>query len=138
MFEGEAEESEEGQVRPKTIVYFEWVTFGTILLGALQQLAIAPDVPTWYILTLIFNVLFAILTLLVSRRRSKIAMWILIAWFILNVTNAIILLTTNIIVYLGSIRILQGVGQGVAFGLLFTPSARRWMNREDEKEREPA
>jgi hypothetical protein len=25
------------------------------------------------------------------------------------------------------------VGQVVAFGLLFTPSARRWMNREDER-----
>jgi hypothetical protein len=120
-------------VRPNTIVYFEWITFGTILLGALQQLAIAPDVPTWYILTLIFNVLFATLTLLVSRSRSKIAMWILIAWFVLNVANAIILLGSNIIVFLGRIRILQGMGQGVAFGLLFTPSARRWMNREDEK-----
>jgi hypothetical protein len=115
---------------------FRWVTFGTILLGALQQLSIAPDVPTWVILTLIFNVLVATLTLLVSRRRGKIAMWILIAWFVLNVANAIILIIlfeSNVIVALGRIRSLQGIGSGVAFGLLFTPSARRWMNREDEK-----
>jgi hypothetical protein len=123
-------------VRPKTIVYFEWVTFGTILLGALQQLSIAPDDPTWVILTLIFNVLVATLTLLVSHRRGKIAMWILIAWFVLNVANAIsliILLESNVIVALDRIRSLQGIGSGMAFGLLFTPSARRWMNREDEK-----
>jgi len=75
--------------------------------------------------------LFATLTLLVSRRRCKIAMWILIAWFVLNVTSAIILLTTNIIVYLGRIWILQAVGQVVAHGL--PPSARRWMRRGDEK-----
>jgi hypothetical protein len=28
---------------------------------------------------------------------------------------------------------LQIVGKGAAVGLIFTPSARRWMNREDEK-----
>jgi len=126
-------------VRPKTIVYFEWVTFGTILLGALQQLSIAPDVPTWVIITLTFNVLVATLTLLVSHRRGKIAMWILIAWFVLNIVNAvvlIILLGSDVIMALGRTRSLQGIGSGVALGLLFTPSARRWMNREDERLRE--
>jgi len=128
-------------VRPKTIVYFEWIMFGTLLLGALQLLAIAP-VATWYILILIFTLLIAALTLLVSRRSSKIAMWILIALFVHNVTNAIILilLESNIIVAPVSIgaeariRILpQGISQAVAFALLFTLSARRWMRREDEK-----
>jgi hypothetical protein len=49
-----------GTVRPKTIVYFERITFGTILLSALQQLAIAQGVfatigqaASWYILILI-------------------------------------------------------------------------------------
>jgi hypothetical protein len=32
--------------------------------------------------------------------------------------------------------VLQGIGQAVAYGLLFTPSARRWMNRQNEKLRE--
>ena len=128
-------------MRPKTIVYFEWIMLGTLLLGALQLLAIAP-VATWYILILIFTLLIAALTLLVSRRSSKIAMWILIALFVHNVTNAIILilLESNIIVAPVSIgaeariRILpQGISQAVVFALLFTPSARRWMRREDEK-----
>lgn len=125
-------------MRPKTIVYFEWVTFGTILLGVLEQMAIAPDVPTRVIIILIFNVMVVMLTLLVSRRRSKIAMWVVIVWFVLNVANAIILMIlfeSNIIVaqWHTQFRTLQGIGQGVAFGLLFTPSARRWMKRDDEK-----
>jgi hypothetical protein len=127
-------------VRPKTIVYFEWVTFGTILLSALQQLTIAQgffatieEGATWYILILIFFLLVATLTLLVSRRRSKIAMWILIAWFAINVMNAIIVIESNIIVAEGLIRVLLGIGQVVALGLLFTPSARRWMSRKEEK-----
>src|SRR6516164_8588448 len=124
-------------MRPKTIVYFERITFGTILLSALQQLAIAQGVfatieqgANWYILILIFFLLVATLTLLVSRRRSKIAMWILIAWFAINVMNAIIVIESNIIVAEGLIRVLLGIGQAVAFALLFTPSARRWMRRE--------
>ena len=127
-------------MRPKTIVYFERITFGTILLSALQQLAIAQGVfatieqgANWYILILIFFLLVATLTLLVSRRRSKIAMWILIAWFAINVMNAIIVIESNIIVAEGLIRVLLGIGQAVAFALLFTPSARRWMRREYEK-----
>ena len=127
-------------MRPKTIVYFERITFGTILLSALQQLAIAQGVfatieqgANWYILILIFFLLVATLTLLVSRRRSKIAMWILIAWFAINVMNAIIVIESNIIVAEGLIRVLLGIGQAVAFALLFTQSARRWLRREDKK-----
>jgi hypothetical protein len=74
-------------------------------------------------------------TLLVSRRRSKIAMWVSIAWFaaILSVwftrlPTADELLGSDII-----LSVLQTIGQGVAYALLFTPSARRWMNREDER-----
>ena len=81
----------------------------------------------------------ATLILLVSRRRSKIAMWILIAWFALSIPSLVqtiirgLLLESNIIVVLGRIRVLQAIGQATAFALLFTASARRWMNRKDEK-----
>jgi hypothetical protein len=47
--------------------------------------------------------------------------------------NAIIVIESNIIVAEGLIRVLLGIGQAVAFALLFTPSARRWMRREYEK-----
>jgi hypothetical protein len=72
-------------VRPKSIVYFEWIIFGTILLGALQNYlswdrAIAQAASS-YIITLTFVfVPFATLTLLVSRCRRRILMWVLIAF----------------------------------------------------------
>ena len=134
-------------MRPKTIVYFERIIFGTILLGVLdgylhwdRALARSSSLDHNSALAVnliiqIFNfVLAATLTLLVSRRRSKIAMWVSIAWFALYLAlfvSDIILgvqFKTDDIITLAVL-----VGQGVAYGLLFTPSARRWMNREDEK-----
>jgi hypothetical protein len=40
----------------------------------------------------------------------------------------------DIVQVIGAVLIF--IGQGVAYGLLFTPSARRWMRREDEKNEE--
>jgi hypothetical protein len=137
-----------GTVRPKTVVYFEWIIFGTLLLEVLQTYlswdqAIAITA-TMYgnsavavnLIAQIFSfVLFATLTLLVSRRRSKIAMWVSIALFALGlavfvVGNIRALLLESVTFMLA---VLQCIGQFVAYALLFTPSARRWMNREDEK-----
>ena len=65
-----------------------------------------------------------------SRRRSKIAMWILIALGALDLS----LTALGIIQAVSDIiwAALESIGQ--AYGLLFTPSARRWMRREDEKD----
>lgn len=81
-------------MRPKTIVYFEWIIFGTLLLGVSQSyldwdraMAIGPPVDpslkAAFILSIgiLTFVVIATLTLLVSRRRSKIAMWVFIALF---------------------------------------------------------
>ena len=141
----------------RTIVYFEWIIFGTLLLSALQSylgwdraiVQAAPshrDLAVAIIIMLIFEfVLPGTLTLLVSRRRSKIAMWVLIAWFALGLVSTdditrflfstvlrLRLETTDII----AVALL--IGQVVAVGLLFTPSARRWMRREDERLTYPA
>ena len=132
--------------RPKTIVYFEWIIFGTLMLSVLQvyltwdriyAFGNPPDRNLQAVIYLIFVTvmlaLFGTLTLLVSRRRSKIAMWVSIAmaaygiWLVVSGIVHERLLASNII------PALQCVGQAVAYGLLFTPSARRWMRREDEK-----
>ena len=135
-----------GTVRPKTIVYFEWIIFGTYLLSAFQVYLIwdriywfgnPPDrnlAAAIFVIFLIFTfALAATLTLLVSRRRNKIAMWVSIALF--AVSHSVWFIEPPMD-WLGSETILpalQTIGQVVAYGLLFTPSARRWMNREDEK-----
>ena len=141
-------------MRPKTIVCFEWIIFGTLLLGAIQSYfrlpgalrsawfraiaygAIALGVPqdrnlvaAIFIFLILISVLVVTLTLLVSRRRSKTAMWVSIAIFVLGLLP-IFVLTIN------RGELIQIIGQLVAYALLFTPSARRWMNREDEKLRE--
>jgi putative flippase GtrA len=86
------------------------------------------------IIILIFTfVLNGTLTLLVSRRRSKIAMWVSIALFALGLSVFLVQSTINGLLGLdGILSALQSICQGVAYGLLFTPSARRWMRREDK------
>jgi hypothetical protein len=136
-----------GAVRPKTIVYFEWIIFGVLLLGALQWylvwngqwvLASDEDLRAPFIAVQLFTiVLVGTLTLLVSRRRSKIAMWVSIVLFALTVVGSlesyIALGTTDIIFDPGVMcNLVVLIGKGVAYGLLFTPSARRWMRREDD------
>jgi hypothetical protein len=131
-------------VRPKTIVCFEGIIFGTLLLGllgaygtlthGLPKLSTDPDLQAFalsftIVIFVLVDVLVATLTLLVSHRRSKIAMWVLIAMFVLG-----LVLMRRTITY-G--QLLQGIGQLVAFSLLFTPSARRWMNREDMSAKAP-
>ena len=130
-------------MRPKTIVYFERLIFGTLLLGVLQSylgwdraIAVAAtaerDWAVAFTLTvLIFTfVLIGTLTLLVSRRRSRIAMWVSIAMFALGLPVLVQQITRGQLLGSDIIAALQGIGQVVAYGLLFTPSARRWMNRE--------
>jgi hypothetical protein len=134
-------------VRPKTIVYFERIIFGTLLLSALQiylgwDLALVeaapshPDLAVSMIEILITEfVLPGTLTLLVSCRRSKIAMWVLIVWFALNIWSvAPLIIGGRLLTSQQIIRTaLKIIGQVAACSLLFTPSARRWINREDEK-----
>ena len=140
-------------MRPKTIVYFERIIFGTLLLAVVQTYltwdqviaraaTLDRNTAVPFILTVaIFSfVLVGTLTLLVSRRRSKIAMWVSIALFAIGLYGLYDFLVESIsrgqlgsdIVPL-STNAIYGIAQFVAFALLFTPSARRWMNREDKK-----
>jgi hypothetical protein len=130
-------------VRPKTIIYFERIIFGTLLLGVLQiylswdrviaQAATSNHNSAFVIIILIFGfTLVGTLTLLVSRRRSKIAMWVSIANFAIGLSGFFVQSITG--GQLASDIIMTGLGtvvQVVAYGLLFTPSAGRWMSRKD-------
>jgi len=137
-------------VRPKSIVYFERIIFGILLLSALHNYlswdqiigqALAEDATldrnsavTIAITAMIFNyMLVATLTLLVSRRRSKIAMWVLIALsaLVLSLT-ALGIIQARRLLASDLIWAVESIGQVVAYGLLFTPSARRWMRRDAE------
>ncbi|MBO0757965.1 MAG: hypothetical protein J2P54_19135 [Bradyrhizobiaceae bacterium] len=131
---------------PKTIVYFRRIFLVTVLLdllnaslrwdriiervatkeAALATVAGAIEI-LWYLLivTLIW---------LVSRHRNRIAMWVLTVLTALGVFVFLVglvqfggLLGSDIVPLS-----MMFTGQVVACALLFTPSARRWMRREDK------
>ncbi|HSI18150.1 MAG TPA: hypothetical protein VK980_10305 [Sphingomonas sp.] len=126
-------------MRPVTIVTFERLMFAMLALGlvhAWSNFHKVTALPRGFVLTLIALTfaLVIVLTLLVSLRRSKVAMWILIVLFVLGLPA---LVTTLRLAWVGAVTALaagsdglQSLLQLVAYGLLFTPSARRWLNNE--------
>jgi hypothetical protein len=84
-------------MRPKTIVYFERIIFGTLLLAVLQvylswdrikAFGNPPDrdlqAVIYLIVLIVMSALVGTLTVLVSRRRSKISMWVSIGLFAIS------------------------------------------------------
>jgi len=130
-------------MRPSSIIWFERIIFATLVLGVLQSFlswdqatALVANIersPTAVVLIVqgFSFLIVATLTLLVSRRRSKVAMWISIALLILGMPAFVALLAQGLVLGSGLISLLQVLGQFVAYGLLFTPASRRWMRGEE-------
>ena len=129
-------------MRPDSIVWFERLIFGTLCLGAIQTYlnwqqvlatASTSGTPVAFVFIVQISVfaIITLLTLLTSRRRSKVAMWISVALFALGIPAFIGLVASGLLIGSGWIAALQTLGQLVGYGLLFMPSSRRWMNRED-------
>jgi hypothetical protein len=123
-------------MRPTNVAYFEWIFLATLALGAVQswlgwdeavQLASPTFVLTIQILT--FGLIIA-LVLLVSRRRSKVALWILVILFVIGLPTMLWSVTKVGVLGAGWITFAQLVGQCFALALMFTPSARAWLKRE--------
>lgn len=124
-------------MRPQTIVYFERIIFATLILG-LFQAYLGWDRATKmmsvdFLLTVqIFTFsLIGGLALLVARRRSNVAKWVLVALFVIGLPLFFNTISQGML--LGSIwiTVLQTVGQLIAYGLLFTTSARSWLRQSN-------
>jgi len=126
-------------MRPESIVTFEQIMLGTLVLGLVQAwlswetaIAKAPTVPHLVgfllILLILANALVLTLTLLVSRQRSKVAKWISVILFVIGMPMVAKQVTHGGSLPSLTIIFLQIIGQIVAYGLLFTPSAREWLN----------
>lgn len=121
-------------MRPQSIVNFERLIFASLGLGVIQsylawdQLTQMGSAGFVLFVQLFVFLLMVGLTLLVSRRRSKIAMWISIALFALGLPWFIQMLLQGIMPGSAWISVAQTILQLFAFGLLFTPSARDWLN----------
>ncbi|HUQ12937.1 MAG TPA: hypothetical protein VM055_01515, partial [Novosphingobium sp.] len=69
-----------------------------------------------------------------SRKRSNVAKWILVTLFALGLPLFIKLAVHGLLLGAGWISALQTVGQALALGLLFTPTARHWLSRQPASE----
>lgn len=124
-------------MRPKTIVAFETNMFATLGLGSIHvwldwDRLVQTTSPGFALslLTLTFGLIGG-MTILVSRRRSKIAMWILIGLFVLGLPMFFSLAASGVLIGSAWISALQTVGQLVAYSFLFTSSARSWLRSAD-------
>jgi len=132
-------------MRPGTIVNFERLMVGTIATAWLQmiltwnemirELSPAMSSPASFLIIMmgVMTALYLVLTLFVSRRRSKIAMWILIVLFVIGIPSFVRALSGGRIIGSPLLTIVQELGQLIALVLLFLPSSRAWFRREVEK-----
>ena len=125
-------------MRPKMIQYFEIIMFIALGLRTIK-LIVEWDGTTRITgaglasFALALNLgLTLLLTLLVSRRRSKTAMWMLIALFALSLPILLVGGFKAVFTITGLIGITQLLAQLIAYRLLFTPSAKLWLNRVSE------
>jgi hypothetical protein len=116
--------------RPKEVAWFERLIFASLALGAVQ-IAVEREAHVRLTLeTFIFGFgLPILLTLLISRRRSKAAMWISVVLFVLSIPFELWFVSRGL--FPGSVPLLaaQTVFQLVAYALLFMPDAWGWLHR---------
>jgi hypothetical protein len=128
-------------MRPQTIVNFERVNIGALALGLVQdyvswgtpkqQAIMAHHSLLYFAAIQLFSFgLIVALTLLVSRRRSKIALWILVILFVLGVPATVLMAVRGQLLGSSLISLIQCIAELVALIFVFTPSARRWMKGE--------
>lgn len=126
-------------MRPLAIIAFERLFLGTLVVGLIREyfdwdmivdMTAAADVthPVALILgvQLLITVIIVGLVLLISRRRSKIAMWLIILLTIGGFYSFVPSLQEASTVS-GIFGIVQAIGQLAGLALLFTPTARQWM-----------
>lgn len=124
-------------MRPESIANFERLFLGSMALTMIYTVATWNDTPipfaTWIavvavILSLGLNLL---LILLVSRRRSRIAKWILVVFYVLSAPMIVWAWITDPGAgwpLMDAVLLVMQVG-GLA--LLFTPSARAWLKEKE-------
>jgi len=132
-------------MRPKTILAFEGLMIGTLILGLVQltliwnrqmlQMSAITKHPAAAMLSVVgfMTALMLTLTLLVSRRRSRVAAGILIALFVIGIPSYVRMLLNGAAFGYTGLSAIQIVGQFVAYALLFAPPSRAWFRRRPDE-----
>ena len=123
-------------MRPQPILWFERAYLLNVALGAASVLAYWGDLRRvaqaglLAATAVLFLVLLAILTLLVSRRRSRVARWIIVILTLAGVAISIPALPMSMRAGpRGWLGVAQLLLQIAAVACLFTPAARLWLRR---------
>jgi hypothetical protein len=128
--------------RPKQIVWFEWISFGSLVLGAVNTWLAWPELVAAMqgsIATLLTVqgstvVLLSALYLWISRGRSNVGKWILTVLFIVGLPFTIMAHFAGPISSFGWVSLVQTMAQIAALALLFTRDARAWFKGEPRYE----
>ena len=128
-------------MRPQAVIWFERLNLATIALGIVQSW-LASDSMRQLGQSIAFTVTVQIfvmallvgLTLLISRRRSKVAMWVLVGLFLLGLPTMFLILRDGLLFGSHMISAVQTIGQLAALTLLFTRPARRWMSGKSDSD----
>lgn len=131
----------ERDVRPASITYFERLILLSVALGVVQMAISWPETSrmaspgfTAFVSLVTFAVVIG-LALLVSRARSKVAMWIWIIFLVLGTIPFVLLMAKGMVHGAAVIMVIQALAQYAATALLFTPSARAWMDFKSDRTR---
>lgn len=125
-------------MRPKSIVTFELLFVATLILGSLQvwfgweYLQQVGSIGFFLIVQIITFSMLGGLVLLVSRKRSKIAMWIIITFTVAGLPMIYASISSSQIIGSIWIALLQTACQITGIVLLFFPSSRKWMATKNE------
>ena len=118
---------------PSSIKCFEWVFLGSLIIGftaSILAYSTRAGISGNDVLLYALTVIDLFLVVLVSRRRSNIARWILVAMVVMGTpfyfSNLVVYLTTGLIGVMSSIQLVAQYG-GIC--LLFTADARQWLGR---------
>ena len=122
-------------MRPWTIVYFERLFVFTLVLGIphawlSQDLFENVGEVLWTLAST--TAISGFLVFMISRRRSKIAKWVLTAMTVFGLLFTLWLFLQGVDLPLSIwIAPIQYVGQIAAVALLFLPSSRQWFQSKD-------
>jgi hypothetical protein len=119
-------------------VAFEWLYFGSLAIGLVRVIMDWEDVlaldglPPGVMLAAIAAslLLYASLILLVSRRRSRVALWVLLALTLTGMLPFVGIVRNGIDSAWTLLELVLGLAQILALVMLFTPSARAWLRAD--------
>lgn len=121
-------------MRPRSIVWFEWLYVATLVVGGIQSAVGWPRLRMLANMSFILTVqvitfaVILLLVLLVSRARSNVAKWLLVFGVALGLPVLYQAVRSGHFSGILILTAVQTLAQIVAMLLLFTPEAQDWMH----------